>query len=174
MRVINEAGEQVGVISTDEALRMAEDAGVDLVEIVATSSPPVCKIIDYGKYRYDQTKREKESKKAQHQIKVKEVKVKPNIDDHDLETKLRHAREFLTKGNKVKVTCQFRGREMAHPEHGAKLMARVVEDLSDVSTVEAPPNMMGRILTMVLAPGGKKKPEKKPTPVPTEKSPPPA
>lgn len=174
VRVISETGEQVGILTIEEALRMAEDAGVDLVEIVATSTPPVCKIVDYGKFRYDQTKREKESKKAQHQIKVKEVKVKPNIDDHDLETKMRHAHEFLTKGNKVKVTCQFRGREMAHPEIGNKLMQRILEELSDVATVEAPPNMMGRILTMVLAPGGKKKPEKKPAAVPQEKAAPPA
>lgn len=158
MRVINEAGEQVGILPIEEAMRMADEAGVDLVEIVATSTPPVCKIIDYGKFRYDQTKREKESKKSQHQVKVKEIKVKPNIDDHDLETKLRHAREFLVKGNKVKFTCQFRGREMAHPEIGTKLMQRVLESLNEISTVEAPPNMMGRVLTMVLAPGGKKKP----------------
>lgn len=166
MRVISQTGEQVGVIPIEEALRMAEQAGVDLVEIVATSTPPVCKIIDYGKFRYDQTKREKESKKSQHQIKVKEVKVKPNIDDHDLETKLRHAREFISKGNKVKVTCQFRGREMAHPELGDRLMKRIVEALSDSAMVEAPPNMMGRMLTMVLAPGGKKKVEKKAAPSP--------
>ena len=166
VRVISQTGEQVGVIPIEEALRMAEQAGVDLVEIVATSTPPVCKIIDYGKFRYDQTKREKESKKSQHQIKVKEVKVKPNIDDHDLETKLRHAREFISKGNKVKVTCQFRGREMAHPELGDRLMKRIVEALSDSAMVEAPPNMMGRMLTMVLAPGGKKKVEKKAAPSP--------
>lgn len=162
VRVINQEGEQVGVLTIEEALRMAEDAGVDLVEIVSTSVPPVCKIIDFGKFRYDQTKREKESKKAQHQIKVKEVKVKPNIDDHDLETKLRHAREFLAKGNKVKVTCQFRGREMAHQEIGARLMQRIIAELEEGAVVEAPPNLMGRLLTMVLAPGGKKKTEKKP------------
>lgn len=168
VRVISQSGEQIGILSIEEALRMAEDEGVDLVEIVATSTPPVCKIINYGKFRYDQTKREKESKKAQHQIKVKEVKVKPNIDDHDLETKMRHAHEFLSKGNKVKVTCQFRGREMAHPEIGDKLMKRITEKLADISLVETPSNMMGRMLTMVLAPSGKKKPEKKPTSPPVE------
>lgn len=165
--MINSAGEQVGIITIEEALRLAEDEGLDLVEIVATSTPPVCKVIDYGKFRYDQTKREKESKKAQHQVKVKEVKIKPNIDTHDLETKMRHARDFLVKGNKVKVTCTFRGRERLHPEIGERLMLKVQEDLSDVALVESPIGMLGRIMLMVLAPGKgqKKKPEKveKPT-----------
>jgi translation initiation factor IF-3 len=157
VRVIGPDGEQIGILNIQEALQKAAIEGLDLVEIVPNSNPPVCKIINYGKYRYDQTKREKESKKAQHQIKVKEVKLKPNIDEHDLQTKLRHAREFLTEGNKVKVTCMFRGREMAHPEIGHRLMAKVVAELEDVSAAEAPPNMMGRFLTIVLAPSSKKK-----------------
>lgn len=163
VRVINSAGEQVGVIPIEEAWRLAEEEGLDLVEIVATSNPPVCKIIDYGKYRYDQTKREKESKKAQHQVKVKEVKLKPNIDVHDLETKMRHARDFLAKGNKVKVTCTFRGRERMHPEIGERLMVRFQDDLSDISMVESPMAMLGRLMIMVLAPGKGQK--KKPTTV---------
>lgn len=138
---------------------MADAEGLDLVEIVPGSNPPVCKIINFGKFRYDQTKREKESKKSQHQVKVKEIKLKPNTDIHDLETKMRHAREFLSKGFKVKVTCMFRGREMAHPEIGEKLMQKFCSDLEDVAMPEAPLKMMGRLLIAVLAPGVKKKKE---------------
>lgn len=145
---------------------MAEDEGLDLVEIVATSTPPVCKIIDYGKFRYDQTKREKESKKSQHQVKVKEVKLKPNIDTHDFDTKLRHAHEFLIKGNKVKVSCTFRGRERLHPEIGERLMLKFQEGLSEVCVVEAPVSLQGRMMLMVLAPG--KTPKKKPQETKTE------
>jgi len=157
VRVISESGEQIGVLALYEAIAKAEEAGLDLVEIVPTSNPPVCKIINYGKFRYDQTKREKESKKSQHQVKVKEIKLKPNIDDHDLQTKLRHARDFLAKGNKVKITCTFRGREMMHPEFGEQILRKMSEDLEDVATVEAPAKLFGRALTVVLAPGGKKK-----------------
>jgi translation initiation factor IF-3 len=159
VRVISHTGEQVGVISIHEALAMADAEGLDLVEIVPGSNPPVCKIINFGKFRYDQTKREKESKKAQHQVKVKEIKLKPNTDDHDLETKQRHAKEFISKGNKVKVTCTFRGREMAHPEIGDRLVQKFCTELEDIATVESPPKMMGRMLIAVLAPGGKKKKE---------------
>jgi translation initiation factor IF-3 len=168
VRVISHTGEQVGVISIQEALAMAEQEGLDLVEIVPGSVPPVCKIINFGKYRYDQTKREKENKKAQHQVKVKEIKFKPNTDDHDVETKMRHAREFLDKGNKVKVTCTFRGREMAHTEIGERLMQKFCLDLEDVAMVESPVKLMGRMLIAVLAPGVKssvkKKKEGKPSP----------
>ncbi|CDR33355.1 translation initiation factor IF-3 [Criblamydia sequanensis] len=157
VRLINEEGEQVGIVSFQEALTKAEEAGLDLVEIVPTATPPICKIINFGKFRYDQTKREKESKKAQHQIKVKEVKLKPNIDEHDLQTKLRQAREFLDKGNKVKITLSFRGREMAHPEIGENLMNRVCEELAEAAIAESEPKRMGRILIVVLAPKPKKK-----------------
>lgn len=159
VRVISQTGEQIGIIALHEALAKAEEAGLDLVEIVPGSNPPVCKIINFGKFRYDQTKREKESKKAQHQAKVKEIKLKPNIDDHDLETKIRHARDFVAKGNKVKVTCTYRGREMMHPEFGEKLVRRVCDSLEDVATPEAPSKFFGRTLTIVLAPGAKKKKE---------------
>lgn len=159
VRVISHTGEQIGVIPLYEALARAEQEGLDLVEISAGSNPPVCKIINYGKYRYDQTKREKESKKAQHQVKVKEIKFKPNIDEHDLETKLRHTRDFISKGNKVKVSCVFRGREMAHPEIGEKLINQVCEELKDIATLEAPAKLFGRMLTVVLAPGVRKKNE---------------
>ena len=157
VRVISHTGEQVGVITIHEALALAAEAGLDLVEISAGSNPPVCKIINYGKFRYDQTKREKESKKAQHQIKVKEIKIKPNISTHDLETKIQHIRDFLAKGNKVKVNCIFRGREMMHQEIGEKLMRKLVDDLEDVAVAEAPLKFLGRILGVVLAPGVKKK-----------------
>ena len=159
VRVISHTGEQVGVIAIHEALAMADAAGLDLVEISSGSNPPVCKIINFGKFRYDQTKREKESKKAQHQVKIKEIKFKPNIDENDLNTKLNHAREFLSKGNKVKVTCTFRGREMAHPEIGEQIMQKFCADLEDVAAVEVPSKLFGRMLTAVLAPGAKKKKE---------------
>jgi len=159
VRLIDQDGEQVGVIALQEALNRADDAGLDLVEVVSTSVPPVCKIMNYGKFRYDQTKREKENKKAQHQVKVKEVKVKPNIDQHDLDTKMRHAREFIEKGNKVKITCTFRGREMVHTEIGEKIVREIVEGLDDVSAAESPPKMLGRTLGVVLVPSVKKKKE---------------
>ncbi|MEI8125058.1 MAG: translation initiation factor IF-3 [Parachlamydiaceae bacterium] len=159
VRVISHTGEQVGVITIQEALAMADAEGLDLVEIVPGSSPPVCKIINFGKFRYDQTKREKESKKSQHQVKVKEIKLKPNTDDNDLNTKARHAREFIAKGNKVKVTCTFRGREMAHTDIGEKMMQKFCADLEDVAVLESPMKMMGRMLLGVLAPGAKKKKE---------------
>jgi len=155
--VIDKDGHQLGVLTIMDAVSRAEHVGLDLVEIAPTADPPVCKIVDFGKYRYQQTKKEKESKKSQHQVKVKEVKVKPNTDDHDLDTKLRHAREFAVKGNKVKITCTYRGREMARPEFGMKIVQRMCDHLADVATPEAPPKMFGRALTVELAPGGKKK-----------------
>lgn len=157
VRVVSAEGKQLGVFLTSEAQKMAERDGLDLVEVVPNGDPPVCKIIDYGKFRYDQTKREKESKKAQHQIKVKEVKVKPNIDEHDFQFKLKRARQFLEKGNKVKVTCMFRGREMAHPEVGREVVKRLCDQLEDVGTPEAPLKMFGRSLTTVIAPGARKR-----------------
>lgn len=159
VRLISHTGEQVGVVTFFEAMAMAEEQGLDLVEIVPGSSPPVCKVMNFGKFRYDQSKREKENKKASHQIKVKEVKLKPNIDVHDLETKTRHAREFLVSGNKVKITCTFRGREMMHPEFGEKIIQNMCQQLEDVSICETPAKMMGRMLHVVLAPGVKKKKE---------------
>lgn len=167
VRLIDQAGEQVGVVSLHEALKMAEDAGLDLVEVVATSTPPVCKIINYGKFRYDQTKREKESKKSQHQIKVKEIKIKPNIDQHDLDTKMRHAREFIAKGNKVKITCTYRGREMIHTEFGEKLVKKMCDELDDIAAAESPPKLLGRTLGVVLMPSVKKKKEAQKPSVPS-------
>ncbi len=169
VRLITQTGEQVGVVPFHEAIAMAEEAELDLVEISAGSVPPVCKIMNYGKYRYDQTKREKESKKTQHQIKVKEVKIKPNIDSHDLETKTRHAREFISKGNKVKITCTFRGREMVHTEFGEKLVRNMCDALEDIAMPEAPMKLFGRALTVVLAPGGSKKKRETPAAKPLVK-----
>jgi translation initiation factor IF-3 len=157
VRVIDKDGAQLGIISLGEALIKAEQSGLDLIEIAPTAEPPVCKIIDYGKYRYQLTKKEKESKKSQHQVKVKEVKIKPNTDEHDLQVKMRHARDFISKGNKVRITCVFRGREMLHPEFGEKVVLRMCEDLADVATPESSARMMGRSMSVVLAPGGKKK-----------------
>jgi len=145
------------VLTLAEALARAEQAGLDLVEIAPSAEPPVCKIIDFGKYRYQLTKKEKEQKKSQHQVKVKEIKIKPNTDDHDLMVKIKHSREFLSKGNKVRVTCVFRGREMLHPEFGMRIVDRICEDLADVAAPEAPAKMLGRSLSVVLAPGAKKK-----------------
>lgn len=157
MRVIDKDGTQVGIITCMEAIRMAENAGLDLVEIAPNAEPPVCKIIDYGKYRYQMTKKEKESKKSQHQVKVKEIKVKPNTDQHDLQFKIKRAREFIEKGNKVRLTCTFRGREQAHPEFGERVLQRIIDDLSDISTPEAPVKKFGRNMSTVIAPGTKKK-----------------
>ena len=157
VRLIGKDGKQIGIVPTAQALTQAQSDNLDLVEISPNANPPVCKIIDYGKYRYQMTKKERENKKAQHQAKLKEVKVKPNINDHDLEVKTKRAREFIEKGNKVKVTCMFRGREMARPELGQKVVHRLVEALSDIAQTEAPPKQMGRNYSLVLAPMGKKK-----------------
>lgn len=161
VRLIDKDGNQLGVVATVEAMKLAEKDNLDLVEVAAAANPPVCKIIDYGKYRYQQTKKDKESKKLQHQVKIKEIKVKPNTDDHDLQTKLKRARDFIEKGNKVRVTCMFRGREMAHPEVGRRVVQKVVDELSDIATPEAFPKQMGRSLSVTLAPGVKKSKETK-------------
>jgi len=156
VRVISEDGGQIGVLNTKEAIRLAEEKGLDLIEISPNANPPVCKIIDYGKFRYQKTKKEKESKKGQHQVKIKEIKLRPNIDVHDLNTKINRAKEFLGKGNKVRVTCMFRGREMLHIDLGEKLLNKIIKDLEDIAVLEAPFKFMGRILTIVLAPRAKK------------------
>lgn len=167
VRVIGPEGDQVGVLLIKDALQKAQEANLDLVEIAPNAQPPVCKIVDYGKYRYDQTKRERESKKSQHQVKVKEVKLKPNIDEHDLQTKLKQARQFIEKGNKVKVTCMFRGREMAHTQLGEKVVQIFCKGLEDIALIEAPPKLLGRNLIGVLAPAPAKASVKaKPAPKP--------
>lgn len=156
LRVITEDGEQLGILTFREALAKAEEMGLDLVEIAPTAKPPVAKIIDYGKLRYLQAKKEKEGKKAQVVIRVKEIKLKPNIDVHDFQTKLKHAREFIIKGNKVRLTIMFRGREMLHLDLGQKVVKQFCEELSDIAVVEAPPKLMGRAMSTTLAPSGKR------------------
>jgi len=161
VRVISQDGQQVGVMFINEALKLAEEADLDLVEIAPNATPPVCKIIDYGKFRYQQIKKEKENKKAQHQIKIKEIKFKPNIDNHDFLTKEKHAKEFIEKGYKVRVTCTFRGREMLHIDLGEKVVKRLIDDLQDIAVVEAPIKLMGKNMSTVLAPLGKSVKESK-------------
>ncbi len=151
VRVINDEGEQLGVIPTSEALAMAEEKGLDLVEVSPKARPPVCKIMDYGKYMYQLNKRAKEAKKRQHVTVVKEVKMRPKIEPHDYDFKVRHAREFLAAGDKVKMTVIFRGRELAHKELGRRLMERAIEDLSDAANVEVAIRAEGRSMVMVLA-----------------------
>ena len=160
VRVIGKDGSQVGIMSSYEALALAEKDNLDLVEISPNAQPPVCKVIDYGKFRYQQTKKEKESKKSLHQVKIKEVKVKPNTDEHDLQVKIKQTRGFIQKGDKVRVTCMFKGREMAHPEVGKKVVQKIIDSLADLATPEAPLKLLGRNLGVTLAPGVRKTKEK--------------
>ena len=151
VRVIGEDGEQLGIMSSREAMRLAEEAGVDLVKIAPTAKPPVCKLVDYGKFKYEQTRKEKEAKKKQKVIDVKEIRLSPNIDTNDLNTKVNAARKFLTKGDKVKVTLRFRGREMAHMQNSKHILIDFGESLSDIAVVEKEPKVEGRSMTMFLA-----------------------
>lgn len=155
VRVITEDGEQLGVLGIRQALDKAVEMGKDLVEISPNAEPPVCKIIDYGKFKYQQTKKEKEIKKAQHQIRVKEIKVRPNIDMNDLKTKENQLRDFVSRGDKVRITCMFRGRELLHIGIGHKLIDQIVEDVSDVATLESPAKLLGKNLSVVLMPAVK-------------------
>lgn len=152
VRLISEDNEQLGVVSFDDALIRAQAAGLDLVEMSAKADPPVCRMMDYGKHQYKQSKRQREAKKKQHLQKVKEVKFHPNIDQHDYETKLHHMFAFLKKGFKVKVSMFFRGREMAHRELGDQLMERVIADAEEHASVDAPPRRSGRQIAMMLSP----------------------
>ena len=152
VRLIAHDGEQLGVVPIEEALRAAQERGLDLVEVAPLARPPVVKIMDYGKYRFEQAKAARAAKKKQHVIHIKEVKYRPGIDEHDFEFKTRHAREFLTEGNKVKVTMMFRGRQLAHPELGQEVLNRVLEALKDIAKVETEARLDGRNMTMVLAP----------------------
>lgn len=152
VRLIDEEGNQVGVIPTMEALQMARDRGLDLVEVAPNAMPPVCRLMDYGKFRYEQSRKERESRKHQHVVELKEVRIRPKIDDHDLETKGRQAAKFLNAGDKVKITVLFRGREMAHPDIGRGLLDQMADFLRPHATVEQPPRMEGRTMTMFLNP----------------------
>ncbi len=151
IRLIGADGEQLGLMSAKDAMKLAREANLDLVKIAPTAKPPVCKIIDYGKYRYEMARREKEAKKKQKVIEVKEVRLSPNIDTNDLNTKMNNARKFIQKGNKVKVTLRFRGREMAHMSNSKHILDDFAEKLSDVAVVEKAAKLEGRSMSMILA-----------------------
>lgn len=150
VRLIGEDGEQLGVMSSRDALKLAREAELDLVKIAPTAKPPVCKIIDYGKYRYDLARKEKEARKKQRTTEVKEIRLSPNIDDNDLNTKVNAARKFIEKGDKVKVTLRFRGREMAHMSSSKVILDVFAEKLSDIAVVEKPAKLEGRSMQIVL------------------------
>lgn len=150
MRLIDENGKQVGIISSTEALKIAEEHGLDLVEIAPQADPPVCKIMDFGKYKYQQQMKDRQSKKKQHVIKLKELRFRPRIGEHDLIMKINRARKFLNDGCKVKITLMFRGRELAHKEDGFNLIERVIKELSDVSVVDKAPVSEGRTIISFL------------------------
>ena len=150
IRLIGENGEQLGIMSARDAMKMAKEAELDLVKIAPAAKPPVCKIIDYGKYRYEQARKEKEAKKKQKTIEIKEVRLSPNIDVNDLNTKVGAARKFIEKGNKVKVTLRFRGREMAHMQSSRHILDDFAEQMMDVASVDKPPKIEGRNMTMFL------------------------
>lgn len=152
VRLIDENGEQLGVVSVKEAMNLAQEKNLDLVKIAPQSKPPVCKIMNYGKYRFDQMKKEKEAKKKQKTMEVKEVRLSPNIDSHDLETKQKNAAKFLEKGDKVKVSVRFRGREMTHTEIGREVLNQFAEGISEVGAIEKAPKMEGRSMVMFLMP----------------------
>ena len=151
IRLIGSQGEQIGVMNSKEALRMAREEELDLVLIAPNANPPVCKIIDYGKYKYEQTRKEKEAKKKQKTMEVKEVRLSPNIDVNDLNTKANHARKFLGKGDKVKVTLRFRGREMTHINYSKQILDSFFEKVEDIAVVDKPPKMEGRSMVMFLS-----------------------
>ena len=151
VRLIGADGEQIGVVSSREAQKIADEAGLDLVKIAPNAKPPVCKVIDYGKYRYEMARKDKEAKKKQKTVELKEIRLSPNIDTNDLNTKMNAAKKFLAKGNKVKITLRFRGREMAHMSSSKHILDDFAEALSEIATVEKAPKMEGRSMTMVLA-----------------------
>lgn len=159
IRLIDQDGNQHGVVETSKALEMAQEVGLDLVEVAPQASPPVCKIIDYGKYKFEQEKRNRESKKKQKLVKMKEIRMQPKIEKHDLEFKTKHVKEFLEEGNKVKVTIRFRGRELAHTELGKVVLEKIMAFLDELETaysVDKKPQMEGRFMSMILNPKGKK------------------
>jgi translation initiation factor IF-3 len=173
VRLIDEEGTQLGIVSLREALTLAEQRGLDLMEVAPNAVPPVCRIVDYGKFRYEQTKKDREARKNQKQAELKEVRLKPKTDDHDLEVKAKQARKFLLAGDKVKFTVRFRGREIFHPDIGREMLEQMAEELRDVATVEQRPLMEGRALSLLLAPSAKAKAqrEKQLAQAPREKQP---
>ncbi len=152
VRLIGPDGEQVGILGVPEALSYADRLNLDLVEVAPMANPPVCKVMDYGKYRYEQEQKAKEARKRQTTISIKEIKLRPKIDDHDFDTKKGHVERFLKKGDKVKLTIMFRGRELVHPHLGERLLRRMAEDLADIGEVESEPNLDGRNMIMMLSP----------------------
>ncbi len=161
IRVVGADGNQLGVMATQQALQLAREQGLDLVEVSPTSRPPVCRIMDFGKYKYEQSKKTKQSKKKQHTLQVKEVKFRPKTEEHDYQFKKRHAEEFLEKHYKVKVTLMFRGRELDHKELGYRMLDRLTKDLAHVSVVERSPEFEGRLMVMYFSPLSTKTPVKK-------------
>lgn len=160
IRLIGNEGEQLGVMNPRDALRLAEEQGLDLVEVAPQAAPPVCRIMDYGKYKYEQNKKDREAKKNQKIITIKEVKLRPNIEEHDFNTKVRRAEKFLQDGDKVKITIMFRGREITHAESGRELCERVEEEVAHIAKVEKRPKVEGRNMTMMLVPLKDKEKEK--------------
>ena len=156
VRLIGPEGEQLGVFITREALRRAEEDGLDLVEISPQANPPVCKIMDFGKHKYEQSKKKQQAKKQQTVVHLKEIKMRPSTDEHDFQTKLRHVKRFLEEGDRVKITIRFRGREMAHKELGRERMTRVLEEVKEMAEMFQEPRMEGRVMHMLLQPTKKK------------------
>lgn len=152
MRLIDEKGEQLGIVALNRALELAAERDLDLVNIAPTAKPPVCKIMDYGKYKFEQQKKEKEARKNQQVINIKEIRLSPTIDEHDFQTKLRNTVKFLQNGDKVKVTIRFRGRQITHTEIGKNVLERMIDAASEFAVVERTPNMDGRQMIMILAP----------------------
>lgn len=150
VRVVSASGEQLGIMSSRDAMKLAQEAELDLVKIAPKAQPPVCKIIDYGKFKYEQTRKEKEAKKKQKTVEIKEVRMSPNIDTNDLNTKINNAKKFLEKGNKVKVTLRFRGREMAHVQQSRHILDDFAGTLKDIASIEKAPKLEGRNMSMVL------------------------
>ena len=155
VRLIDGEGNQKGIVPTIQALQMARDAGLDLVEVAPQAQPPVCKLLDYGKYKFELEKKNRESRKHQKQVRIKEIRMQPKIDEHDLEFKTRHIREFLDEGDKVKVTVRFRGRELAHTELGREVLDKILQMLTDSFIIEKPAQMEGRTMSLLLNPKGK-------------------
>ena len=150
--MVGEEGEQLGVLSTQDALKRAEDAGLDLVEVAPTAVPPVCRIMNFSKYKYEQEKKERLARKKQRVIRIKEIKLKPNIEENDYQVKLKHLKKFLERGDKTKVTLVFRGREMAHTDIGIKLMNRLMKDLSEVAAPEKIPTLDNKMMVLIMNP----------------------
>ncbi|MBU1743089.1 MAG: translation initiation factor IF-3, partial [Proteobacteria bacterium] len=165
VRLIGNDGEQMGIMALDQALSNAEEQGLDLVEVAPGADPPVCRIMDYGKYKYQQNKKVKEARKKSSSVQIKEVKFRPKTDDHDVDTKIGHAKRFLAKGHKLKLTIMFRGRELAHPHLGEEMLRHVSELLAEEAIIESGPSREGRHMSLIMAPRASAQAPKTPTPV---------